>query len=150
METYYLSYNPNDFFWVSVSGEYDLSKCEDMIRPKPKVPLGMKSALSLDTSNTCPCAITTPPPTASPPSQGHIRALNSGSSPSSGDSDADLFYRQVCANYVYSKDLQTLQKQATGSDRMVDDIREHYFSQVVQIVNICIGVAAMALVARSS
>jgi hypothetical protein len=148
METYYLSYNPNDFYWVSVSGDYDLTVCEDMIRPKTRrvdTKLGIHRNGKLASESECPCCTSTPEPTT--PSLQH--AIQDTHIFKRNQYTDDPFYYQLCANYVYSNDLKGLQMGASERDQLHMDGQDKYFTNVLQITNICLGLAAMALVVRS-
>lgn len=147
METYYLSYNPNDFFWVSVSGDYDLTICEDMIRPKTRrvdTKLAVNQNGKLQSEMECPCAVTTPSDSETDTQRflqdTHIFKTNQYTD--------DPFYYQLCANHVYSQDLKTLQTGASEGNQLETDGQSKYTTQVIQITNICIGIAAMVLLLR--
>jgi hypothetical protein len=148
METYYLSYNPNDFYWVSVSGDYDLTVCEDMIRPKVRrinTKLGVKQNGKLASESECPCA--TPTPDSSLSSLQHM--IQDTHVFKRNHYTDDPFYYQLCANYVYSNDLKEVQRGVSKRNQLNVDGSDKYISQVLQITNICIGIAGMALIMRS-
>lgn len=147
METYYLSYNPNDFYWVSVSGDYDLSICEDMIRPKKiriDTKLGVNIHASSDVSGDCPCAKPTPEP-----EEDYSKFIRDTHIFTKNKYTDDPFYYQLCKNYVTSGDLKQLQKGASEGNQLLVDNQDKYFTQVLQITNMCIVIAAMALVLRA-
>jgi len=52
MDGYLLSYNPNDFFWVSVQDQFDFSQCGKILNKDTKITPSVKT--SIDTSgNAC-------------------------------------------------------------------------------------------------
>jgi hypothetical protein len=147
METYYLSYNPNDFFWVSVSGDYNLSVCEDMIRPKMirfDTKLGFQKNSEVTTDSGCPCATSTPTPL---PDNGMHYIQDTHIFKKNNYTD-DPYYYQLCANKVYSDDLKKIQISTSEGHQLYTDGNDKYFSQVLQITNICIGIVAMAILVR--
>ena len=142
MDNYFMYYSPNDFFWVSVSGDYDLTQCENMVRPT-QIIRGMTTA-GVDVSGNipdCPCATTAPPVVTAPPMESATTILQmSGSSTAKDD-----IYMEVCKNYVYSNDLIKLQTEASVGNELSYDIQGKYNTQIHQIVNLCIGITAMGI-----
>ena len=143
-----MSYSPNDFFWVSVSGDYDLTQCESMVRPKQIIHGTMSAAGQADRATPdCPCATTPPPPVTAPPME-LIANLAKVSNIRQGASDS--VYMEVCKNYVYSNDLTKLQTEASAGNELFFDIRGKYNTLVAQITNLCIGISAIGILAMVS
>ena len=141
-----MHYSPNDFFWVSVSGDYDLTQCESMVNPL-QIIQSMASATTSSTgsSTDCPCA-TTPPIVTAPPMESATTILQmSGSSTAKDD-----IYMEVCKNYVYSNNLIKLQTEASVGNELSYDIRDKYNTQIHQLVNLCVGITAMGVLAMVS
>ena len=141
-----MHYSPNDFFWVSVSGDYDLTQCESMVTPL-QIIQSMASATTSSTgsSTDCPCA-TTPPIVTAPPMESATTILQmSGSSTAKDD-----IYMEVCKNYVYSNNLIKLQTEASVGNELSYDIRGKYNTQIHQLVNLCLGITAMGVLAMVS
>lgn len=146
MDNYFMHYSPNDFFWVSVSGDYDLTQCESMVTPL-QIIQSMASATTSSTgsSTDCPCA-TTPPIVTAPPMESATTILQmSGSSTAKDD-----IYMEVCKNYVYSNNLIKLQTEASVGNELSYDIRGKYNTQIHQLVNLCLGITAMGVLAMVS
>ena len=54
MDGYLLSYNPNDFFWVSVQDQFNFSQCPAILNAKNTTPPPSNNGTSIDTSgNAC-------------------------------------------------------------------------------------------------
>jgi len=54
MDGYLLSYNPNDFFWVSVQDQFNFSQCPAILNTSKKTPSPLNNGTSIDTSgNAC-------------------------------------------------------------------------------------------------
>jgi len=140
-----MSYSPNDFFWVSVSGEYDLTRCESMIHPKNRAPQIFNYSVAMGSASTpdpsaCPCAATpTPAPTAN--LAGYVMYNTSNST------GADATYLEVCKNYVYANDLARLQTAATTGDELSNNIRTKYHTKIMEITNLCVGITILGILA---
>lgn len=67
MDGYLLSYNPNDFFWVSVKNEFDFSQCPQILQKEaaPTVPAGLDASAAAAGCPVVTCPAQTPP---TPPS----------------------------------------------------------------------------------
>jgi len=143
MDNYFLSYSPNDFFWVSVSGEYDLARCESIIRPKNRPPQIYNYSVAMGSTTTpdpsaCPCAATpTPAPTAN--LAGYL--VYGGNGPTS----ADPTYLEVCKNYMYANDLARLQTAATAGNELSHNLRTQYHTKIMEITNLCVGITILAV-----
>jgi hypothetical protein len=147
MDNYFMHYSPNDFFWVSVSGDYDLTQCDSMVNPKHIIQsMATASATSSGTTPDCPCATTPPPIITAPPMNSTTTVLQM-----SGSSDTkDDIYMEVCKNYVYSNNLIDLQTEASVGNELSYDIRGKYHTQIHQLVNLCVGITAMGVLAMVS
>ena len=158
MTDYFLSYSPNDFFWVSVSGEYDLTQCENILNPPTKPPRGMTTnvqANEIAAACACPNEIAAADPVSSTVSRSkRIRkAGTAGSSHTSHSSrtlHSDPMYVELCKNYVNSKKLMSRQTETSAGNEMTFDMDSKYSMQVNELFNICIGIVAMGLVMMSS
>jgi hypothetical protein len=107
----------------------------------------MSSAITSSTGSTpdCPCA-TTPPIVTAPPMESATTILQmSGSSTAKDD-----IYMEVCKNYVYSNNLIKLQTEASVGNELSYDIRGKYNTQIHQLVNICVGITIMGVLAMVS
>jgi hypothetical protein len=147
MDNYFMHYSSNDFFWVSVSGDYDLTQCESMVYPT-QIIQSMATATTISSGSTpdCPCATTPPPIVTAPPMESATTILQmSGSS-----SPKDDVYMEVCKNYVYSNNLMKLQTDASTGNELYYDIRGKYNTQIHQLVNLCVGITAMGVLAMVS
>ena len=153
MTDYFLSYSPNDFFWVSVSGEYDLTQCENILNPPTKPPRGMTTNIGEnEIAAACACPNETPVPTEpSNISSGRIRAKGTaGKHDSSRTLHSDPMYVELCKNYVNSKKLMNRQTEASAGSEMTFDADSKYSMQVNEVFNICIGIFAMGTVIAMS
>ena len=142
-----MHYSPNDFFWVSVSGDYDLTQCDSMVNPKHIIQ-SMATASSTSSGSTpdCPCATTQPPIITAPPMNSTTTILQMAGS----SSTKDEIYKEVCKNYVYSNNLIELQTEASAGNELSYDIRGKYNTQIHQLVNLCVGITAMGVLAMVS
>ena len=150
MTDYFLSYSPNDFFWVSVSGEYDLTQCENLLNPPTKPPRGMTTNIG-ENEIAAACAWPNETPAPSVPidpisstvsRSRRIRKVGTNGNPHSDDP----MYVELCKNYVNSKKLMNRQTEASAGNEMTFDADTKYSMQVNELFNICIGIAAMGLV----
>jgi hypothetical protein len=57
---------------------------------------------------------------------------------------------EICKNYVYSNNLIKLQTEASVGNELSYDILGKYNTQIHQIVNLCIGITAMGILAMVS
>ena len=150
MTDYFLSYSPNDFFWVSVSGEYDLTQCENILNPPTKPPKGMTTniqANEIAAACACPNEIAAADPISSTVSRSRrIRKAGTNGNPHSDDP----MYVELCKNYVNSKKLMNRQTEASAGNEMTFDMDSKYSMQVNELFNICIGIFAMGLVMMST
>ena len=162
MTDYFLSYSPNDFFWVSVSGEYDLTQCENILNPPTKPPRGMTTNIQAnEIAAACACPND---PTASSMDTDPISSVASGArgirrvgtkgtkgtkgtGGTSGNKDNnDPMYIEWCKNYVHSKKLMNRQTEASAGNELSYDMDTKYAMQVSELFNICIGILAMGTV----
>uniref|UniRef100_A0A6C0IBT4 Uncharacterized protein n=1 Tax=viral metagenome TaxID=1070528 RepID=A0A6C0IBT4_9ZZZZ len=147
MDNYFMHYSPNDFFWVSVSGDYDLTQCDSMVNPKHIIQsMATASSTSSGTTSDCPCATTPPPIITAPPMNSTTTILQMAGS----SSTKDEIYKEVCKNYVYSNNLIELQTEASAGNELSYDIRGKYNTQIHQLVNLCVGITAMGVLAMVS
>lgn len=156
MTDYFLSYSPNDFFWVSVSGEYDLTQCENILNPPTKPPRGMTTNLQAnEIAAACACPNETPDssmdtdPISSTGSRARGIRQNGtkGTRGTSGNKDNyDPMYIELCKNYVHSKKLMNRQTEASAGNELSYDMDTKYAMQVSELFNICIGILAMGTV----
>lgn len=143
-----MHYSPNDFFWVSVSGDYDLTQCESMLNSSHIIQSMATSATSSSESTPeCPCAVSPPIVTAPPMEYANTILQMSGST---STSNKDGIHMEICKNYVYSNNLIKLQTEATVGNELSYDILGKYNTQIHQIVNLCIGITAMGILAMVS
>ena len=160
MTDYFLSYSPNDFFWVSVSGEYDLTQCENLLNPPTKPPKGMTTNVQEnEIAAACVCPNETPAPSVptDPIDSGvsgsrRIRRTGTNGNPHSASRTlhSDPMYVEICKNYVNSKKLMNRQTEASAGSEMTFDVDSKYSMQVNEIFNICIGIFAMGTVIAMS
>jgi cell division septation protein DedD len=154
MTDYFLSYSPNDFFWVSVSGEYDLTQCENLLNPPTKPPRGMTTNVQ-ENEIAAACACPNDPTVTTLNSDTVARGRSGtrstkNSSRTSHSSHSDPMYVELCKNYVNSKKLMNRQTEASAGNEMTFDMDSKYAMQVNELFNICIGILAMGLVMMSS
>jgi hypothetical protein len=150
MTDYFLSYSPNDFFWVSVSGEYDLTQCENILNPPTKPPRGMTTnvqANEIAAACACPNDPTAPTdPVSSTGSRARgIRQIGTRGTTGNQPSN-DPMYLELCKNYVNSKKLMSRQTEASAGNELSYDMDTKYAMQVHELFNICIGIFAMGTV----
>lgn len=151
MGDYFLSYSPNDFFWVSVSGDYDLTQCENILNPPTKPPKGMTTNIQAnEIAAACACPNETPSPTV-PSSTAPRRIRRAGkSSIHKTTLPSDPMYVEICKNYVNSNKLMNKQTEASAGNEMTFDMDSTYSMQVNELFNICIGIFAMGTVMMMS
>jgi hypothetical protein len=145
MTDYFLSYSPNDFFWVSVSGEYDLTQCENILNPPTKPPRGMTTNVQAnEIAAACACPNDTPDSSAqndqvTSSSRGRVRRAGTGGT----GGNIDPMYVELCKNYVNSKKLMNRQTETSAGNELSYDMDTKYSMQVNELFNICIGILAM-------
>jgi hypothetical protein len=146
MDNYFMSYSPNDFFWVSVSGEYDLARCESIIHPKNRTPQVYNYSVAMGANSptsdpsACPCAAT---PTPTPAPTGNLAGyiVYGGNQPTT----TDPTYLEVCKNYVYANDLARLQVAATTGNELSNNILTKYHTKIMEITNLCVGITILGM-----
>jgi hypothetical protein len=142
MNQSYLSYQPNDFFWLSVEKDFDFSVCDKYdntptTNPPPNLLSGM---MATDSSCNCP---TTSPPISNPTLMGSI---NSTTTPSSNIIYGDNEYeRQVCINYLKSRKLGSIQNITSTSQLNFSDNTEQYNRLILKTFNVTLGIIAIAV-----
>ena len=145
MTDYFLSYSPNDFFWVSVSGEYDLTQCENILNPPIKPPRGMTTNIQAnEIASACACPNETPD---SSMDTDPVSSTGSRARGTRGNKDNyDPMYIELCKNYVKSNKLMNRQTEASVGNELSYDMDTKYTMQVSELFNICIGILAMGTI----
>lgn len=150
MNSSYLSYNQNDFFWVSVKDNFDFKVCSQLNEPtkKPK-PLLKKFSNNPETDTSCNC-----------PSQAPSSISTSTATPSPvpfninttapvllgvDTSKIDDFTKEICNNYNKSNTLVNLQNETSANQRNYNDTNDQYSKKFRKVVNVSIGIVAIVI-----
>lgn len=149
MNSSYLSYNPNDFFWVSVKDNFDFKVCNQIDETKPS-PTPIKNSLSRatikDLSCNCPSQSPCPSKTEIPTqTQNKILPKQLIKTSSINNVKLDEYTKQVCKNYNKSKQLTQMQNDTSASQRYFSDTDKHYSKLIRQTLNVSIGIIAIVV-----
>ena len=104
MDGYLLSYNPNDFFWVSVKNEFDFSQCPQILQKEaaPTSPPGQDASAAAAGCPvvTCPAQTQTQP---TPPSLDWENTWNTWQSKESVPSATTPQPATITASYLFNR-----------------------------------------------
>lgn len=176
MDGYLLSYNPNDFFWVSVQDEFNFTQCplEDDMKLRGQDgqndastnPTGcpIPPAATCPASATCPTLASTewqskwgwePTPTPTPTAEETIKRLfnqlymnphNATPTPSSNLELKGNFARELCYNYRKGNRLLAMQNEVSTTQVFFSDMTVKSNTQIRDILNICVGIMGVLVV----
>jgi len=162
MDGYLLSYNPNDFFWVSVQDQFDFTQCPDLLNETPSRKKGGGTGVTPTPGSqcpvvTCPAAVpattspapgSTPSPTLTPTylfNQLYVNAHNPTMPPTGGNITGD-FAKQLCKNHAESQRLLALQDNLSTTQARFSDTHYDMGTQIQGIVNMSVGVVVACIV----
>lgn len=167
MDGYVLSYNPNDFFWVSVKDNFDFHQCKFTVDQKTPSPTDVSGNATLAPTAcpvvTCPAAETavnkdwqdkwvaptTPPPLSAEVlfNELYVNASNVSTTPPTMNQELlrSNFAAALCKNYQESNQLLNIQNEITTSQALFSDSDGQYGYSIQNILNISVGIGAALL-----
>ena len=147
MNSSYLSYNQNDFFWVSVKDNFDFKICKkfEPIEKAHAKQLGMVSGNQQNGSCNCPTQ-TKCKSTKNTKNTKVVKKLKPTKVPPTKKiSNADDYAKEVCHNYKTSKTLVELQNETSASQRNFSDMNDQYNKKLRKVLNVTVGIVAIAI-----
>ena len=141
MNSSYLSYHPDDYFWSSVKDKFDFSICKQLEgTPTPPPPSFLLSGIiTQDSSCNCPTTL---------PGNKKTKLPNNSNYPTSVSNNTnhmDEYTKQLCYNYIHSKRLIDLQNKTSASQSNFSDNSNQYNKIIRQTVNVSIGILAIII-----
>ena len=143
MNSSYLSYQPNDYFWVTVKDDFDFSVCDkflEKVKTTEKHPSYLISGI-INSDSSCNCPTT---PVATPKYTNNV-TTGVTTMPMSSDKNTDEYTKQVCHNYLYSKQLINLQNQTSASQLNFSDNTDAYNKLIHQTLHVSVGILAILI-----
>jgi hypothetical protein len=144
MNSSYLSYQPNDYFWVSVKDDFDFSVCNQLLeKPKDnkKTPSFLLTGNIAANDSSCNCPTTIPVTTTSPSST--LGVLNTPTVVQ--NANMDDYTKQICHNYIYSNQLINLQNETSASQVNFSDNNHGYNNLLRQTFHVSVGIIAIMI-----
>ena len=162
MDGYLLSYNPNDFFWVSVQNQFDFTQCPRMldsaslrkkgsgagVTPTPGSQCPVVTCPAVPATTNSPAPGSTPSPTLNPTylfNQLYMNAHTPTQAATSGDITGD-FAKQLCKNHAESQKLLALQDNLSTTQARFSDTHYDMGNQIQGIVNMAVGIVIACIV----
>uniref|UniRef100_A0A6C0EQY2 Uncharacterized protein n=1 Tax=viral metagenome TaxID=1070528 RepID=A0A6C0EQY2_9ZZZZ len=164
MDGYLLSYNPNDFFWVSVQNQFDFTQCPRMLDSASLRNKGSGVGVTPTPGSQCPVVTCPAAPSAAPPTkvpneptatptpnptylfnQLYMNAHTPTQAATSGDITGD-FAKQLCKNHAESQRLLALQDNLSTTQARFSDTHYDMGNQIQGIVNMAVGIVIACIV----
>lgn len=169
MDGYVLSYNPNDFFWVSVKDNFDFQQCKFTVDKQTPSPTDASGSATLAPTAcpviTCPAAdtaanmdwqakwdsnyvapMTSPPPLTAEVlfNELYVNASTVSTTPPAMNQELlrSNFAAALCKNYQESNQLLSVQNEITTSQALFSDSDGQYGYSIQNILNISVGIGA--------
>lgn len=140
MNSSYLSFQPNDYFWASVKDEFDFSVCKKIFEEDASLKKKPSFLLTgiIEKDSSCNCPTTIPAMTTTPSITTGVTKI-----PLASTDDVDEYTKQICYNYIYSKKLGKLQNETSASQMNFSDNNIGYSKLIRQTFNVSIGIIAI-------